>query len=209
MLPSLELIGGQLELWVHFQQFLGIGSKLGEVVPGLVVFVLPPKPLLIYYFLDARHGLDLLPVIAGQIEHQRNLVAHDQALCRLFAGLAVIEAPPDGDQERQEQERPPDAQDGQDTAALVAERILAHETGQSQDQPPGRESGQLAKTPPIPLSIADGCGPDNRVPSNPILAKRRSRYQWRSSLTWNDKCHPSHGTISVITDATQQKLRVA
>ena len=91
----------------------------------LVVHVLPAKPLLVYHFLYVGDGLNLLPVIAGQIEDQRHFVAHDQALRRLFGGLAVIKAPPDGDQEGEQQERPSNAQDSQDAAALVAEGVLS------------------------------------------------------------------------------------
>src|SRR6185369_15422495 len=80
MLPGFELVGRDLEFWIHLHNLLRVGSELGEKVIGLVVLVLPAKPLLVHHFLDAGDGLDLLLVVAGQIEYQRHLVADDQAL---------------------------------------------------------------------------------------------------------------------------------
>src|SRR6185369_13674725 len=83
-----------------------------------------------HHFLHARNGLDLLFVVAGQIEDQRNLVADDQALRRLFARLVVIKTPPDGDEEGQQQQRAANAENGQDATALVAEGVFGDKTGQ-------------------------------------------------------------------------------
>src|SRR5882672_5886341 len=99
MLPGIELVSRYLELRIYFHDLLWIGAELGEEVLRLVVHVLPTKPLLVHHFLYPGNGLDFLPVIAGQIEDQRHLVANDQALRRLFVRLAVIKAAPDGDQE--------------------------------------------------------------------------------------------------------------
>src|SRR6185295_384172 len=78
---------------------------------------------------------------AGQIERQRHLVAHDQALRRLFAGLAVIKTAPDGDQKGEQKQRAADTEHGQDAAALVAEGVLGDKASQGHNElrePAGR-----------------------------------------------------------------------
>src|SRR5258708_30117094 len=130
MLPCFELLGWYLKFRIHPHDLLRIGAELGEEFAWFVVLVLPAKPLLVHYFLYSRDGLDLLFVIAWQIEDQRHLVANDQALCRLFVRLAVIKAAPDGDQEREQKQRAADAEDGQYAAAFVAEGVLGDKTGQ-------------------------------------------------------------------------------
>ena len=70
MLPGFQLVLRNLVLRIHIQNLRRVGTELGEEVVRLIVFVLPSKPLLVHYLLNVRQGLNLLPVVAGQIEDQ-------------------------------------------------------------------------------------------------------------------------------------------
>src|SRR5215831_11980801 len=68
MLPGFDLLRGYLKFGIDLEQFLGIGTELGEEVFRLVVLVLPAEPLLVDHLGDTGDGPDFLPIGGGQIE---------------------------------------------------------------------------------------------------------------------------------------------
>jgi hypothetical protein len=133
LLPGFKLVRWDVEVGKHLKQFLRIGAKLREEILRLVVLILPAKPGFVDHLLYPGNRADSLAIGDGQKLAQRNFVAHNQPLRRFRAAIGQVKRPPNGHHHRQQQQGKADAQQRQDTAALVAEGIFPDKADQRHD----------------------------------------------------------------------------
>ncbi len=129
-LPRGHLLGRHLHVPKHLEEFLRIGSELREKILWFRVFVNSSKPGNRHHRHHSWHGADLLPVIAGQIEGQRNAVTDYEPFRRFGAALIEIKSSPDGHHEGEQEQRKRNAQHRENAAPFIAKRILRDKPGQ-------------------------------------------------------------------------------
>ena len=103
VLPGDDLIVGNLPFFINFKELVGVGPKLREEVPRLVVFVHPTKPISGKDNCNSWNRANLFPVVARHRKDQRHLVACDQPQGRFLRTFFEIEVAPDGHHQREQE----------------------------------------------------------------------------------------------------------